>query len=90
MTTKHQILIIDFTGVPVLGVSSSLALEKMILDDLQQSRPVFVVGATGEDPQAAVGISIDCRPATPATDRPGDVAGDEQIDEGVEDDERHH
>ncbi len=46
--TEHQILIIDFTGVPTLGVSSSLALENMVLEDLQKQRPVFIVGATGE------------------------------------------
>lgn len=44
----HDVLVMDFTDVPALGVSSSLALEKMILEDLQHGRPVFVVGATGE------------------------------------------
>ncbi|MCB1874652.1 MAG: SulP family inorganic anion transporter [Chromatiales bacterium] len=44
----HEVLIIDFTDVPVLGVSSSLALEKMIMDDLDRGNPVFVVGAEGD------------------------------------------
>lgn len=45
---EHQILVLDFTDVPVLGVSSSLALEKMVLEDLQQGREVFIAGAEGD------------------------------------------
>jgi SulP family sulfate permease len=41
-------LILDFTDVPILGVSSSLALEKMVLEDLQHQRPVFIAGAAGD------------------------------------------
>jgi len=41
---KHQVLIVDFSEVPTVGVSSSLALEKMILEDLAAGRPVFLVG----------------------------------------------
>ncbi|MFM1891603.1 MAG: hypothetical protein RLZ44_680 [Pseudomonadota bacterium] len=44
----HQVLILDFTDVPLLGVSSSLALEKLVLEDLQQDRPVFIAGAASE------------------------------------------
>ena len=44
----HEILILDFSEVPVLGVSSSLALETMILEDLSQKHPVFIVGAEGD------------------------------------------
>jgi SulP family sulfate permease len=46
--SSHEILIIDFTEVPILGVSSSLALENIILEDLKQRRPVFIVGAGGD------------------------------------------
>ncbi len=42
----HEVLIVDFTEVPVLGVSSSLALEDMILTDIHHGRPVFIVGAS--------------------------------------------
>ena len=44
----HEILILDFSEVPVLGVSSSLALETMILEDLSQKHPVIIVGAEGD------------------------------------------
>jgi len=43
--SRHEILILDFTEVPILGVSSSLALENIILEDLKEQRPVFIVGA---------------------------------------------
>jgi len=42
----HEVLIVDLSDVPSLGVSSSLALEKLILEDLQNKRPVFLVGLT--------------------------------------------
>ncbi len=45
---EHQVLILDFSDVPVLGVSSSLALEKIAIEDMQHGRPVFIAGATGE------------------------------------------
>jgi SulP family sulfate permease len=44
----HQVLLIDFTEVPVLGVSSSLALESMILDDLKAGRVVSIAGASSQ------------------------------------------
>jgi SulP family sulfate permease len=44
----HEVLIMDFTNVPMLGVSSSLALESMILSDVKKGNPVFIVGAEGD------------------------------------------
>lgn len=44
----HQVLIIDIDEVPVLGVSASLALEKMILDDVAANIPVFISGASDQ------------------------------------------
>ena len=44
----HQVLILDFTNVPVLGVSSSLAIENMVLEDFGRQRPVFIAGAKGD------------------------------------------
>ena len=46
--TDHQVLIVDFTDVPVLGVSSSLALENIVLEDRSKDRPVYIVGAEGD------------------------------------------
>ena len=44
----HEVLLLDFTDVPVLGVSSSLALERMVMEDLEHSRTVLVAGAEGD------------------------------------------
>lgn len=48
----------DFTDVPFLGVSSSLALEKLILDDLHNGRDVYIVGAHGSVEQRLKKIGI--------------------------------
>ena len=40
----HEVMIVDMTEVATLGVSSSLALEKLILEDLSKNLPVFLVG----------------------------------------------
>ncbi len=45
---EHEVLIMDFTAVPLLGVSSSLALERLVLEDLARGRTVLVAGADGE------------------------------------------
>lgn len=42
--SEHQLLLLDFTEVPSIGVSSSLAVEQMIFDDLGIHKPVFMVG----------------------------------------------
>ena len=55
---NHKVLIMDFTDVPFLGVSSSLALEKLILDDLHNGRDVYIVGAHGSVEQRLKKIGI--------------------------------
>jgi SulP family sulfate permease len=40
----HEVLIVDMTDAATLGVSSSLAIEKLILEDLEKNLPVFLVG----------------------------------------------
>jgi SulP family sulfate permease len=42
----HQVLLVDFTEVPALGVSASLALEDMILGDIKAGRLVYIAGAS--------------------------------------------
>ena len=56
--SDHEILIMDFSDVPALGVSSSLALEKMILEDLEAGRPVFIVGAEGDVKQRLITLGL--------------------------------
>jgi SulP family sulfate permease len=44
----HDVLVLDFSDVPMIGVSSSLALEKIVLESLENGRPVYIVGAQTE------------------------------------------
>ncbi len=44
----HDILIVDLTDVPLMGVTSSLAIQNAIKDALDQRRQVIIVGATGK------------------------------------------
>jgi SulP family sulfate permease len=41
---KHEVLIIDLENAPLIGVSSSLAIESLALEDLSKSRPVLISG----------------------------------------------
>lgn len=45
---NYEILILDLSDVPLLGVTSSLAIENAIKDACEQGRQVFIVGATGK------------------------------------------
>lgn len=42
---KYEVLILDLTGVPRLGVTALLAIETMLKDALEKGRAVFLVGA---------------------------------------------
>jgi SulP family sulfate permease len=44
----YEILILDFTSVPRLGITALLAIETMIKDAWSKDRQVFVVGAHGQ------------------------------------------
>lgn len=46
--TNYDVLIVDLAEVPVLGVTSSLAIENSIHEAIDLGRNVFVVGATGK------------------------------------------
>jgi sulfate permease, SulP family len=58
---EHQVLILDFSEVPTLGVSSSLALEKMVLEDLDAGRQVLIAGAEGDVRQRLDRLGITAR-----------------------------
>ncbi|MEA5418595.1 SulP family inorganic anion transporter [Spirulina sp. CCNP1310] len=46
--SNYDVLIVDLAEVPVLGVTSSLAIENSIQEAIDLDRQVFVVGATGK------------------------------------------
>ncbi|MEO1186485.1 MAG: STAS domain-containing protein, partial [Cyanobacteria bacterium J06636_27] len=54
----HDVLILDVTEVPHIGVTSSLALENAIKDALDKGRHVFIVGATGKIKQRLQKLGI--------------------------------
>lgn len=45
---NYRVLILDFRDVPMLGVTASLAMEKMVNDALRQGLDVYVVGSSGK------------------------------------------
>ena len=54
----HDVLILDLTEVPHVGVTSSLALENAIKDAVDKGRHVFIVGATGKTKQRLQKLGI--------------------------------
>ena len=45
---NYDVLVVDLTQVPLLGVTSSLAIENAIKEALDNGHAVFMVGATGK------------------------------------------
>ena len=45
---NYDVLVVDLTLVPLLGVTSSLAIENAIKEALDNGHDVFIVGATGK------------------------------------------
>ncbi len=54
----HDALLLDFTQVPLIDVSTALALEEMILDAREAGRDVYLIGLSGTvaDVMAQMGI----------------------------------
>jgi len=48
MAGDYDVLILDLSDVPLLGVTSSLALENAVKDAVEKGRHVLVAGATGK------------------------------------------
>jgi SulP family sulfate permease len=44
---RYEVLILDLSDVPLLGVTSSLAIENAIKDAVDNDRDVYIVGAAG-------------------------------------------
>ena len=45
---QYEVLILDLSDVPLLGVTASLAIENMVKDAYANNHQVFLVGATGK------------------------------------------
>jgi SulP family sulfate permease len=48
LINDYQVLVLDLSEVPILGVTSSLALENAIKEALEKNRQVFIVGVSGQ------------------------------------------
>ncbi len=48
LINDYQALVLDLSEVPILGVTSSLALENAIEEAVEKGRQVFIVGVTGQ------------------------------------------
>ncbi len=48
LINDYQALVLDLTEVPILGVTSSLALENAITEAVEKGRQVFLVGLQGQ------------------------------------------
>jgi len=48
ISSKYDVLILDLSDVPLLGITASLAIETTIKDARAQRREIFLVGASGE------------------------------------------
>lgn len=47
IVSQYEVLILDLTNVPRLGITASLAIENMVKEAHEKHRTVFIVGATG-------------------------------------------
>ena len=45
---QYDVLILDFTDVPLIGVTASLAIENIVKDACEKKRRVLIVGARGK------------------------------------------
>ena len=48
LINSYQVLVLDLSDVPILGVTSALALENAIEEAVEKDRQVFIVGASGQ------------------------------------------
>jgi SulP family sulfate permease len=48
LINDYQALVLDLSDVPILGVTSSLALENAIEEAVEKGRQVYIVGASGQ------------------------------------------
>jgi sulfate permease, SulP family len=48
---EADVLIVDLTDVPLLGVTASLAVENVVQEAISKGRPVFIVCETGQTKQ---------------------------------------
>ena len=58
IVAKYEVLILDFSDVPHLGVTASLAIENMINEANSKQRQIFLVGAQGNVKQRLINLKV--------------------------------
>ena len=58
LVRKYKVLLLDITDVPHLGVTASLAIERMVKEAERQERRVLVTGASGKVKQRLAQFGI--------------------------------
>jgi SulP family sulfate permease len=59
LVKQYRILLLDITDVPHLGVTASLAIERMAVEAKQTQRTVLVAGASGKVKQRLAQFGIE-------------------------------
>ncbi|KZR84691.1 SulP family inorganic anion transporter [Synechococcus sp. MIT S9504] len=59
LVRKYKVLLLDITDVPHLGVTASLAIERMVKEAERQQRTVLVAGASGKVKQRLAQFGIE-------------------------------
>ena len=59
LVRKYKVLLLDITEVPHLGVTASLAIERMVKEAERQQRTVLVAGASGKVKQRLAQFGIE-------------------------------
>ena len=59
LVRKYKVLLLDITDVPHLGVTASLAIERMVKEAERQQRRVLVAGASGKVKQRLAQFGIE-------------------------------
>ena len=59
LVRQYRILLLDITDVPHLGVTASLAIERMVKEAKHQKRTVLITGASGKVKQRLAQFGIE-------------------------------
>lgn len=62
LSRDYDVLVLDLHGVPLLGVTSSLALEEAVAEAAAAGREILIVGATGSIRERLDKLGITERP----------------------------
>ncbi len=58
LINDYQALVLDLSEVPILGVTSSLALENAITEAIEKGRQVFLVGVSGQAERRLIKMGV--------------------------------